>query len=453
MMKVIDERPARPQAPAKPKAAAADLLRIAEKRTPHCRFACWAVLRDRRCVVTLGSEDLRIFVADHKPPTVFPLARLTVRRGRRQLELRRRGWAAELLARRVCCCEFGALVVTMRMDQVDDLCGILFPEPSELLRSRVPLAIFPSEVLHLIAESLVLPTIHELMRCSGKLREILTADNFWQHFYIKLFPQQVREQVEEFPDIDGCTVLDKVAIASLRFCNVCYTRRANPGFCVCGAKIRFNKFVHFDMRAAEKLRLGLHRLSTHFQIKGFDLQSACLCFSSRYHGNSLASMLRQTAAVGRTHLLVCESFAGDVFGALLSFPLQRRSSRLYGSCNRVFLFHLSPDKPFRIFEPEGRFPVVRSLPDALAIGGASEVALSLNWDLSIAGCEPSVLCQGATLAAASKVPLRSVLTFADASEGEDRRVSHLTADWGSHPEVQRNLARQLLQLSGQQDLR
>ena len=47
------------------------------------------------------------------------------------------------------------------------------------------------EVLHVITEFLVLPTIHDVMRCSVKLREMLTADAFWQHFYIKLFPLQV----------------------------------------------------------------------------------------------------------------------------------------------------------------------------------------------------------------------------------------------------------------------
>lgn len=91
--------------------------------------------------------------------------------------------------------------------QVEDLCAFLFPEPNiDTSSSRVPLAVFPPEVLHVITEFLILPTIHDVMRCSVKLREMLTADAFWQHFYIKLFPPDVRNQVEEFEDIDGCSV-------------------------------------------------------------------------------------------------------------------------------------------------------------------------------------------------------------------------------------------------------
>ena len=341
--------------------------------------------------------------------------------------------------------------------QVDELCSFLFPEqnPTGTSSSRVPLAVLPPEVLHVISEFLILPTIHDIMRCSEKLREMLRSDAFWQHFYIKHFPLQVRNQVEEFEDIDGCSVFDRVAIANLRFCRVCHARRQLPGFCGCGAKQRFNKFVHFDMRAAEKLRLGLHRLSTHFLIKGFDLQSAFLCFSTRYHGNSLASMLRQTAAYGRMHLLVCESFSGEVFGALLRFPLKRRSSQLYGSCDRLMLFSMSKEEGqvLRLFEGSDKFPVVRSIPDAFFIGTSAEAALALNWDLSIATCQPSILCQGSRLSG-SPVSLRSVVAFSDvSSDSVDRRISHLTANWGTHPDVQRNVARQLLQLSGQQDLR
>lgn len=58
-------------------------------------------------------------------------------------------------------------------------------------------------------------------------------------------------------------------------------------------------------------------------VKHPAFRSAFLCFSTRYHGTSLASMLRQTAAKGRMHLLVCESFTGEVFGALL----RRRAER------------------------------------------------------------------------------------------------------------------------------
>lgn len=463
----------------KPRALRPSLLSVAQRRTPGCRFASWGTCERRRCVVTLGAEDLRVYVADHKPPTIFELKRLELRRGLRHLELSRSTWAQRLF-RRLCCFEPFTCRVSLRLDQalrclktsqkalnflapchlskflslqVDDLCAFLFPQPEVDLSTRVPLAVFPPEVLHMIAEFLILPTIHDLMRCSVKLREMLTSDAFWQHFYIKLFPLPVRNQVEEFEDIDGCSVFDRVAIANLRFCSVCHARRHLPGICDgCGARQKFNKFVHFDMRASEKLRLGLHKLATHFLIKGFDLQSAFLCFSTRYHGNSLASLLRQTAASGRMHLLVCESLAGEVFGALLRFPLKRRCSQLYGSGDRLMLFNMSRDHPLRTFEGNEKFPVVRSIPDVLSIGTSSEAALALNWDLSMATCQPSILCQGTRLSGSTS--LRSVVSFSDiSSDSTDRRISHLTTNWGTHPDVQRNVARQLLQLSGQQDLR
>ena len=342
--------------------------------------------------------------------------------------------------------------------KVDDLRNIIFPQPDKVLvPCGVPLAVFPPEVLHTISEFLVLPTIHDTMRSCKQLRATLRADSFWQHFYIKLFPVAVRDQVEEFTDLGGCTVLDKVAVATLRFCNACHARRLAPGFCTCGARPRFNKFVHFDMRAAEKLRLGLHSLSMHLLVKGFDLQTACLCFSSRYHGNSLASLLRQTAALGRMQLLACESVSGEVFGAFFGFPLQRRSARAYGARDKLMLFNIRLDGTLRIFEAGDGADreTVQSFQDALVIGTSSEAALSLNWDLSMASCANTNLCSGSCLCA-STVPLRSVATFSDkkAEKILDRRISHLTAAaLGSDAEVQRNMTRQLLQLSGHQDMR
>eukprot|EP00490_Sorites_sp_Unknown_P020796 CAMPEP_0114685610 /NCGR_PEP_ID=MMETSP0191-20121206/60667_1 /TAXON_ID=126664 /ORGANISM="Sorites sp." /LENGTH=55 /DNA_ID=CAMNT_0001970299 /DNA_START=40 /DNA_END=203 /DNA_ORIENTATION=- len=55
---------------------------------------------------------------------------------------------------------------------------------------------------------------------------------------------------------------------------------------------------------------------------------------------------------------------------------------------------MGQDLPVRVFEGSEKFPVVRSIPDALTIGTASEAALALNWDLSLATCEPSILCHG-----------------------------------------------------------
>ena len=341
---------------------------------------------------------------------------------------------------------------------MEDVRNVLFPREEVVVAYvGVPLAIFPPEVLHVISEFLVLPTIHDIMRSCTQLRTTLRADSFWQHFYVKLFPASVRDQVEEFTDLGGCTVLDKVAVATLRFCSGCHARRLLPGFCSCGARPRFNKFVHFDMRAAEKLRLGLHCVSMHLLVKGFDLHNACLCFSSRYHGNSLASLLRQTAALGRMQLLVCESMSGEVFGAFFGFPLQRRSARAYGTRDKLMLFNIREDGNLRVFEASdcGYRETVQSLPDALVIGTSSETALSLNWDLSVASCDSTSLCYGSCLCA-STVPLRSVATFSDKKTDKvvDRRISHLTAaTGGSDPEVQRNMARQLLQLSGHQDLR
>ena len=54
------------------------LLHVAERRTPQCRYSTWGSFERRKCVVTLGSEDLRVYVADHKPPMVFDLERLKV---------------------------------------------------------------------------------------------------------------------------------------------------------------------------------------------------------------------------------------------------------------------------------------------------------------------------------------------------------------------------------------
>ncbi|CAE7218110.1 BBS9 [Symbiodinium pilosum] len=439
------------------KPAVPDLQRIAEARTPGCHASMWGSWNRKRCVFTLGSDDLRIYVAYHKPPTVFSLNRVHVRCGRSHVELSRVNWTTKLL-RYICCCEPLAVIIKLKRSQVEDVRNILFPQEEEVLvYIGVPLAMFPPEVLHVISEFLVLPTIHDIMRSCRQLRTTLRADSFWQHFYVKVFPAAVRDQVEEFADLGGCSVLDKVAVATLRFCNACHARRLVPGFCSCGARPRFNKFVHFDMRAAEKLRLGLHTLNLHLLVKGFDLQNACLCFSSRYHGNSLASLLRQTAGLGRMQLLACESLSGEVFGAFFGFPLQRRSARAYGAREKLMLFNIRLDGTLRVFEASDcvERETVQSLPDALVIGTSSEAALSLNWDLSVASCASTTLCCGSCLCA-SEAPLRSVATFSDKRTDQvlDRRISHLTAATvGSDPEVQRNMARQLLQLSGHQDMR
>ena len=116
------------------------------------------------------------------------------------------------------------------------------------------------------------------------------------------------------------------------------------------------------------------------------------------------------------------------------------------------LFSMGQEEPLRVFEGSEKFPVVKSIPDAFSIGTVSEAALELNWDLSLATCEQSILCHGSRLSGSSA--LRSVVAFSDASsDSKDRRISHLTCNWGTHPDVQRNVARQLLQLGGQQDLR
>jgi len=115
-----NERPEKPSAfPLKFKAIRPQcLLRVAERRTPGCRFSTWGMCNRRRCVVTLGSEDLRVYIADHKPPTVFNLKRLQVaRRGQKYLELSRSNWMTNVF-QRLCCCEPLTCTVTMRLDQV-----------------------------------------------------------------------------------------------------------------------------------------------------------------------------------------------------------------------------------------------------------------------------------------------------------------------------------------------
>mmetsp|Transcript_50682 Transcript_50682/g.94663 ORF Transcript_50682/g.94663 Transcript_50682/m.94663 type:complete len:485 (-) Transcript_50682:189-1643(-) len=435
----------------------ADLKFIAESRTPECRYSSWGSFEGKRCVLTLGMEDLRIYVAHYKPPLVYSLSRVSLHWGPSHLELRRTSWGASLL-RSLCCCEPFTAIIKMRCSQVDDLREHLFPQREvRRISSGISLSLFPSEVLYVIAECLALPTIHEVMRGCSQLRITLRADSFWQDLYVKLFPPSVRLLVEEFVDLEGCAVLDKVAVATLRFCSVCHARRIAPGFCSCGARPIFNQFVHFDMRAAEKLRLGLHVLNMQLVVKGFDLQAACLCFSSRYHGNSLSTMLRQTATLGRMQLLVCESFSGHVFGVLFGFPLQRRSGRAYGKSDKVMLFSISPERDLRVFEAgdASHRDTVQSLPDALVIGTPSDAALALNWDLSTATCASTPLCHGSCLCG-SEVNLRSVVTFADMkinTKVADRRISQLTASSGSEPESERAMARQLLQLSGHQDMR
>jgi len=155
-------------------------------------------------------------------------------------------------------------------------------------------------------------------------------------------------------------------------------------------------------------------------------------------------------------LLACESLSGEVFGAFFGFPLKRRSSRAYGARDKLMLFSIRIDGTLRIFDGDcGDRETVQSLPDALIIGTSSEAALSLNWDLSIASCASTNLCYGSCLCA-SRVPLRSVATFSDKRTDKilDRRISHLTAaELGSDADVQRNMTRQLLQLSGHQDMR
>ena len=117
------ERPEKASAfPLKFKAIRPCLLNVAERRTPGCRFSTWGMWNRRRCVVTLGSEDLRVYIADHKPPTVFDLNRLHVRRGQRHLELSRSNWTTKVF-QRLCCCEPLTCTITMRLDQVRDQRG------------------------------------------------------------------------------------------------------------------------------------------------------------------------------------------------------------------------------------------------------------------------------------------------------------------------------------------
>lgn len=116
-MKDVEPRERVERLSVKPRAALRpSLLSVAQRRTPGCRFASWGTCERRRCVVTLGAEDLRVYVADHKPPTIFELKRLELRRGLRHLELSRSTWAQRLF-RRLCCCEPFTCRVSLRLDQ------------------------------------------------------------------------------------------------------------------------------------------------------------------------------------------------------------------------------------------------------------------------------------------------------------------------------------------------
>lgn len=107
------------------------LLNVAERRTPGCRFSTWGMWNRRRCVVTLGSEDLRVYIADHKPPTVFNLKRLHVRRGQRHLELSRSSWMTKVF-QRLCCCEPLSCTITLRLDQVGKMGEVNVDEQQHL---------------------------------------------------------------------------------------------------------------------------------------------------------------------------------------------------------------------------------------------------------------------------------------------------------------------------------
>ena len=103
--------------------AGPDLQRIAEARTPGCRFSVSALWERRRCILTIGSEDLRVYVAYHKPPTVFPLSSLRLRSGSSHLELSRTNWTTKLL-RHMCCCEPLTMVLKLKRSQVGSTVGL-----------------------------------------------------------------------------------------------------------------------------------------------------------------------------------------------------------------------------------------------------------------------------------------------------------------------------------------
>ena len=103
--------------------AGPDLQRIAEARTPGCSFSVSALWERRRCILTIGSEDLRVYVAYHKPPTVFPLSHLRLRWGSSHLELSRTNWTTKLL-RHMCCCEPLTMVLKLKRSQVGSTVGL-----------------------------------------------------------------------------------------------------------------------------------------------------------------------------------------------------------------------------------------------------------------------------------------------------------------------------------------
>lgn len=188
--------------------------------------------------------------------------------------------------------------------------------------------------------------------------------------------------------------------------------------------------------------------------KGFRLDEARLSFSSRRHGASLQTLLR---SAGRAHLIVCEGSKAEVFGVSLGFRLRRFSSKAYGSCRELLLFDLGlPGSTARVFTSDATGSPVRSLEDALVVGIDGDTALSLNWDLTEALCQPTVLCEGASLSQTTQLKSLTVFSLPEPgapADAGDRRVSYLTAAWGTDPEVERNVARQLLEFSDRQSLR
>jgi len=444
-----------------------NLRSIAISRTPHTQYTALGSSSGRRCVVTVGSEDLRIFVCAHKAPVVIPLQSLDARTAAggdgRRLELRRRGliWTS---MRYLCCCEpFTHVVCLCKGGDSDALSAALLPpkikdpdvwNPVDLRPFR--LEELPTDVLYNVASFVSVPMVHESMRACSYLRAQLGGDAFWHRLYVSI-PERMRSQIDEFSaGTDGNSYADKVALAYLRFCQGCHSRRQCLGPCPqCGTVPLFDAFVHFDLRAFEKLRLRLGGLRPSLSAHNFDLQTARLRFSSKHHGSSLRSLLRQVSLGGPAHLLVCEGSGGEVFGAYLGFPLKRRSASAYGVTAKTFLFDLGSrkDPQLRVFPgPTHDAAPAYSLADSFALClEGEEPVLGLDASLRQATCNPSTWCHGASLAG-TETPLASVAVFSMHEEGDgvhddtaDRHVSYVLT-FGTDPEVERNVARLLLEV-------
>eukprot|EP00928_Gymnodinium_smaydae_P028545 TRINITY_DN21739_c0_g1_i1.p1 TRINITY_DN21739_c0_g1~~TRINITY_DN21739_c0_g1_i1.p1 ORF type:complete len:490 (+),score=49.25 TRINITY_DN21739_c0_g1_i1:100-1569(+) len=436
----LDPRKANRGVTTAPVAVVRDLVQIGLARTPEstCAVRVYSVNDAKFCAAVLGSRDVRVFQADHKPPTSFDLQYVDIKPTRSVdafgFQIQRRGLLRRI-AFSLCCCE--PFVHSFKVPRTEQLAAKRFLEKAcpgvydeagaDRLNSHVELTRvnsgrtqtfflqdLPDNAFHALAAFLLSCNVHEMMRVNSVLRSRFVEEQFWHGIYYNHLPKHIRDMIEEFEDVHNKSYMDKVSVAHLRFCNNCFARRTSVELCLCGCDSSFGSFVRFDLRSYELRRLGLLELNVELRTFGLDLKTAELCYSTRYNGFSLQQMLLRASAEGRySHILVCECLDGQIFGAFLGFPLRRLSSRAYGTAN-CFLFDLGSlrEPRWRIFHhpTEVSAAPVTSVYGQFSFGMDGDVVIGLTDDLRSATCEASPWC-GDIAISYHTAALRSVSLF------------------------------------------